>query len=305
MTLSRQDRIEAIFDSATGIDVPERASFLDQACGGDLALRREIERLLMADAVTGQVDGWQRSALNQEVCAERTTPDRRIGEVLGRYRLTAIVGGGGMGRVYRAVRADAQFEKSVAVKLIHSPLASDDLQARFKAERQILATLEHPNIARLLDGGLTDDGLPYLVMEFVEGVLPADYCCQHGLGMRAKLALFQQICAAVHYAHQHMVIHRDLKPANILVTAGGEPKLLDFGIAKVLTPQTTYDPAITRMDNRLLTPRYASPEQIRGEAITTGSDVFALGVLGHELLTGASPYRYLTGHPLALLNEIC
>src|SRR5678816_2561291 len=179
-----------------------------------------------------------------------------------------------MGAVYLAERADEQFQQQVAVKLIGGRVAGGALARRFRAERQILANLNHPNIARLLDGGAGEDGVPYLAMEYIDGIRLDRYCDEHGLDVRQRLQLFQQVCAAVQYAHQHLVVHRDIKPSNILVTEDGIPKLLDFGIAKILDPSSGPETTLLRP----MTPEYASPEQIRGEAITTATDVYSLGV---------------------------
>ena len=203
--------------------------------------------------------------------------------------------------MYRASRVDGQYEKQVAIKLVRVGLDSPFLVERFLHERQILASLDHPNIARLYDGGTTEDGIPYLVMELVEGTPIDEYCEQRGLNTDERLELFVHVCAAVQYAHQRLVIHRDIKPSNILVTAEGEPKLLDFGIAKVL------DPSIATENTMLhpLTPEYASPEQIRGEPITTATDVYSLGVVLYKLLTGRTPYPQKTRTSLEFAKVIC
>jgi serine/threonine protein kinase len=211
-----------------------------------------------------------------------------------------------MGAVYLAARADDQFKKRVAVKLLRRGLDSEDILRRFRHERQILASLDHPNIARLLDGGMTDDGLPYFVMEYIEGTPLDRYCDERRLSTTERLKLFRQVCAAVYHAHQNLIVHRDLKPSNILVTKDGEPKLLDFGIAKLLNPElTAHTMAPTATGIRLMTPNYASPEQIRGKNITTASDIYSLGVLLYHLLTGHHPYRLSSVLPQEIERVVC
>lgn len=222
------------------------------------------------------------------------------------YRLIEELGSGGMGVVYRALRADENYLKSVAIKLMRGEFASQFSLARFRVERQVMAGLEHPNIARLLDGGSTEDGMPYLVMELIEGRPLDQYCDQHRLSIAERLKLFRTTCAAVHFAHQHLVIHRDLKPANVLVPKDGVVKLLDFGIAKILDPKSfpqVVDPTAPLM--RLLSPDYASPEQVRGQTITTASDVYSLGVLLYVLLTGFKPYACSTSNLAYYASMIC
>ena len=218
-----------------------------------------------------------------------------------------MLGHGGTGTVYLGERADRQYSAQVAVKIVDSGTMQGDLGLRFRAERQILASLNHPNIARLLDAGETEDGQPYLVMEYVHGEPLDRYCDRQQLDLRARLKLFLEICGAVQYAHQNLIVHRDLKPANILVTAEGSPKLLDFGIAKLLdTGEAAAAMALTRMNDRLLTPEYASPEQILGRPVTTASDVYALGVVLYELLTGLRPYTVpASASQLELERSIC
>ena len=214
---------------------------------------------------------------------------------LGNYEILRELGRGGMGVVLLARRADAEYEKRVAIKLIKRGMDSDAVLERFRAERQILAGFDHPNIARLFDGGTTEEGLPYFVMEYVEGLPIDEYCRQHALSLPERLNLFRAICAAVSYAHRHLVVHRDIKRTNILVTADGVPKLLDFGIAKILQQDDGAQPVMATMTGmRLMTPEYASPEQVRGDAVTTATDVYSLGVVLYELLTGRFPYRFTT-----------
>lgn len=213
---------------------------------------------------------------------EPPDPGRRVGP----YRIERLIAQGGMGAVYLATRQD-DFEKRVALKLVRPELKTAEIVRRFAAERQILARLEHPNIASVFDGGTTDDAMPFFVMEYVEGIPVDRYCDERSLSLRRRLELFRKICVAIHFAHQNLVVHRDLKPSNILVTSEGIPKLLDFGIAKILTPSG----AEPRDDKAPMTPSYASPEQLRGEAVTTASDVYSLGVLLYRLVSGESPYR--------------
>jgi non-specific serine/threonine protein kinase/serine/threonine-protein kinase len=237
-----------------------------------------------------------------DACAENISAAREgsgvlmVGQRLGAYELIREIGRGGMGTVYLARRADEEFEKEVAIKLLKRGTDTDEVLRRFRAERQILARLEHPNIARLLDAGTSDDGLPYFVMEYVVGETITDFCSANNLGIRGRLQLFLKVCAPIQFAHQNLVVHRDLKPANILISAEGEPKLLDFGIAKLLDP-TDAPATVTALDGQRLTPAYASPEQVRGEPITTVSDVYSLGALLYELLAGTPPHRFATPHP--------
>jgi eukaryotic-like serine/threonine-protein kinase len=237
--------------------------------------------------------------------AESGSVDWR-GRMLGSYCIEERIAAGGMGVVFRARRSDAQFERKVAIKLLNSPLASEDARRRFRAERQILADLNHPHIAQLLDGGTTDEGIPYLVMEHIEGLPIDEYCKANGLTSAQRLRLFAQVSGAVQYSHQHLVVHRDIKASNILVTADGVPKLLDFGIAKLLDNSAGEAAAnLTVADARLLTPGNASPEQVRGATITTASDIYSLGVLLYELLTERPPYKVSSLTPLDLQRAIC
>ncbi len=300
-----EDRLRELFEQGAELAPGARGAFVAQACGDDAVMAEELRELLEADAAGMDEGFWEHSAFHHQGM-ENPLAKSAIGEIVGHYRLVEVIGKGGMGSVYRGERTDEAFEKGVAVKLIDAGFHSADLIAHFRAERQILANLEHPNIARLLDGGARADGSPYLIMEYVEGISPCDYCNQHNLHIAQRLQLFRQICSAVHYAHQHMVIHRDLKPGNILVTADGTPKLLDFGIAKVLNPSTS-DPgeALTLPGMLKMTARYASPEQIRGETVTTASDVYSLGVILYELLTGHSPYGDADRPTHQIMTAVC
>jgi eukaryotic-like serine/threonine-protein kinase len=233
---------------------------------------------------------------------EQRTGQLQPGRRIGPYRVLREIGRGGMGSVYLAARADDAFQKLVAIKIIRRGLDTDDVLRRFRSERQILATLDDPNITRLLDGGTTDDGLPYFVMEYVEGEPIDQYCDARKLNITERLKLFQGVCAAVSYAHQNLVIHRDIKPGNVLVTKEGLPRLLDFGIAKLLAPGAGHR---TTTMLRPLTPEFASPEQVRGELVTTASDVYSLGVRLYQLLTGRRPYRAATGTAAEIEAAIC
>lgn len=296
MTHAGRSSADEIFFQSLELDEPQRPEFIARACGRNADLRAEVESLLAAHRRAGDflrtpvVPGSSASA-SEAPAAGATGAERWIGRPIGSYRVVDVLGAGGMGAVLLAERADEQFQKRVAIKVIRAGMATDDVLRRFQHERQVLAQLDHPNIARLVDGGATDDGLPYLVMDCVEG-LPIDrYCAQQRLSVTDRLRLFRRVCAPVQYAHQHLVVHRDLKPGNILITPEGEPRLLDFGIAKVLDPATAAaGPQTTAPALRLLTPRYASPEQLRGQAVTTASDVYSLGVILYELLTGLRPF---------------
>jgi serine/threonine-protein kinase len=296
MQPERFRRIEELFLHAVDLPPGERERWLDEACAGDADLRERVASMIEHDArVTG---GLARSI---EAAAEAAL---RIGQRLGPYHLERELGRGGMGTVYLATRVDDQYRMHVAIKIATGALDSPEVLRRFREEREILARLEHPNIARLLDAGTTAEGLPYVVMEHVQG-LPVDrYCDERRLGAAERLALFRGICAAVQHAHRNLVVHRDLKPSNVLVTADGVPKLLDFGIAKLLDPLDPA-PARTRTALRRLTPGYASPEQVRGEPVTTATDIYSLGVLLYELLAGRPPYRLDTTRPGEMERTIC
>ena len=268
----------------------ERDTFLDRACAADAVLRAEVDSLVGQERhLSGFIEAPP-ATLAGKALAAVTDEEPFVSEQFGAYRTLREIGRGGLGTVYLAARADAAFQKEVALKLLRRGLDTDDILRRFRNERQILARLEHPHIARLLDGGTSDDGRPYFVLEYVRGEPLTTYADRVGLTAREKLGLFGEVCAAVAYAHQHLVIHRDLKPSNILVNDEGEVKLLDFGIAKLLGTAAELD-GRTRTEARLMTPDYASPEQVRGEAVTTASDVYGLGVVLYELLAGKKPYR--------------
>lgn len=284
--------MQGAFDAVVDLPPPERAAVLDEMCAGDAAMREELESLLAADARTDSF-GEQPAFIIPEDLLSEEAEESLAGRRFGVYEIIREIGRGGLGAVYLAARADDEYRKEVALKLIRRGLDTDDILQRFRNERQILAQLDHPNIARLLDGGTSEAGLPYFIMEYVKGEPLLDYCATHQLNTSQRLDLFRKVCAAVSYAHQNLVIHRDLKPSNILVTTDGEPKLLDFGIAKLVTAEEEMF-TVTAPGLRAMTPDYASPEQIKGEKITTASDVYSLGVLLYELLSGARPYRLKT-----------
>ncbi len=302
--------IAADFLEATDQSEAARDAFLNARCSDDPALRERVASLLAADKKGSAAFGRTRMANAVGAAFERDASRASahwIGRTLGTYRIESEIAQGGMGAVFRAVRADAEFKKQVAIKIVGDVAGRSNIQERFRAERQILASLEHPNIAHLIDGGTTEDGVPYLVMEYVDGEPITTYCASKKLDVAARLDLFRSVCGAVHFAHQRLVVHRDLKPNNIFVTRADEVKLLDFGIAKMLAPTTlTEGAATTPMTTMLaMTPAYASPEQIKNETITTASDVYALGVVLYELLTGQSPYKAKITQPLDLAKEIC
>ncbi len=286
-------RVERILDATLDLRPEHRQAFLDRACAGDSALRAEVEAMLAgAEApafLASSAAVLATPLLNAEAPGAGTSG--ATSTLVGPYRLVAELGHGGMGEVYLAERADGQFEQRVALKLIKRGLDSDDILRRFLAERQVLARLGHTHIARLLDGGITAEGQPYFAMEYVDGVPLHRYCEERNLDLQERLRLFREVAEAVQYAHRNLVVHRDLKPSNILVTSTGETKLVDFGIDKMLYEDGT-DHTVTRTDQRLMTPDYAAPEQVRGEPVTTATDVYALGAILYQLLTGQPPHRF-------------
>ncbi len=284
----RWKRMEELWAEALKLDRAEREAFVVREAK-DAEERRDLLELLARDQTRNGTGPFSRAIGH---AFDRRASDRQhlmINKVIGRYRIVSILGHGGSGTVYLGERADKAYSAQVAVKVIDESAASS-FGLRFQAERQILASLNHPNIARLLDAGETENHQPYLVMEYIHGVAVDRYCDSKQLEVRARLELFLNVCGAVQFAHQHLIVHRDLKPANILVTADGSPKLLDFGIAKLLHASDLTLAELTRMNDRLLTPEYASPEQILGEKVTTASDVYSLGVVLYQLLTGLRPY---------------
>ena len=294
----RWQRVSPILEAALELPPAARAAYLNESCGGDTELRRNVEELLAAEASAGSFlseGALERGApLVAELAggAPALPPTPATGRLVGVYRLVAELGEGGMGTVHLAERVDGHFEQRVAIKLLKQGLADDDAKRRFLQERQILARLDHPGIARLIDGGVTAEGTPFFVMERVEGRPVTNYCDEQGFGIEQRLRVFLEICDAVQYAHGSRVVHRDIKPSNILVDAAGRVKLLDFGIAKLLAAGSGSSPLeATRTFVRAMTPEYAAPEQVRNEPVTPATDVYSLGVLLYELLTGQRPYQ--------------
>lgn len=307
LTPERWRKIKEIFSLALECEPSQRAAFLDEACEGDEWLRSEVESLLQSSASEGAATREVFKAVSSQPVppALEEGEDPMLGRRVGDYRIERRIGYGGMAAVYLASRADDQFQMQAAIKLLRPDLDHAELLRRFLNERQTLAALDHSNIVKLLDGGSTEEGLPYLVMDYVDGTAIDKYCDQHNLPIKARLELFLKVCAAVEYAHAHSVIHRDLKPNNILVTGDGVPKLLDFGIAKVLDQADPSQTLVTRTVNRHLTPAFASPEQVRGEPIGAPTDIYSLGVVLYYLLTGHRPYRLEQQTPAAIERAIC
>ena len=298
---ARREEIEAVFDEALDQPTAERAAWVAARCGEDLELRHEVDLLLAAHAETnGPLD------IPAVAHIAALLKDSVRGKRIGPYRVLSELGRGGMGVVYLADRDDGQFRQRVAIKVLRATPDAAELHERFLAERQILASLSHPHIAQLLDGGVSEEQLPYLVIEYIDGHVITEYCDRNKLGIEARLKLFRDVCSAVHYAHQNLVLHRDLKPGNVLVAGTGQVKLLDFGIAKLLNPNLAgIDQPVTRTAFRLMTPAYASPEQVRGDSLTTASDLYALGLLLYELLAGRPAHRLTTGSPQEVYQVVC
>jgi serine/threonine protein kinase len=273
--------------------VPERDVYIAETCGENMEIADEVKSLLASFSEAGEF-------LETPVVMGEESEDLVAGQQIGSYRVVELIGHGGMGSVYRAART-SDFLKEVAVKVVKRGMDTDFILSRFRQERQILAALDHPNIARLLDGGATIDGRPYIVMELVVGQPITEYAAKRHLNVEERLRLFQTVCSAVQHAHQNLVVHRDLKANNILVTEDGVPKLLDFGIAKLLEADSQQTAAVIR----LMTPECASPEQVRGEPLNTLSDIYSLGVLLYELLTEAKPYRFATTDPVEIQRVVC
>ncbi len=304
MTPTRWQQIDQLLEAVLEFPDNQRAAFLEQSCNGDLALRREIEQLLAAGEGS---DDFLEAAPIEAVAAvfDVTLAQSLAGNRVGPYQILRELGRGGMGIVCLAERTDQQYRQQVAIKLLWPGVNQAEIIRRFRRERQILANLHHPNIAQLYDGGTTEDGRPYFVMEFVTGKPITEFCRARQLTIHERLTLFQQVCSAVQYAHQNLVIHRDLKPGNILVTEDGTVKLLDFGIAKLLDPTRHGVTAQPTTSALMMTPEYASPEQLRGDQVSTASDVYSLGVVLYELLTCQPPYDFKDRSLPELIRVIC
>ncbi|MBK7392040.1 MAG: serine/threonine protein kinase [Chloracidobacterium sp.] len=297
------EKLNRIFAGAVELAPTQQGAYLADACRGDEDMLREAEAILAASDRAAKQDFLESDAFaaGAKILALSSVDDVVVGRSIGNYKVIKEIGRGGMGAIYLAERED--FQHRVALKIIKRGMDTDEIVRRFEQEREVLAALNHPNIARLLDGGTTADGLPFLVMEYVEGSPLDDFCEQTALNIDERLGLFRKICSAVAYAHQNLIVHRDLKPSNIIVDNDGEPKLLDFGIAKLLTPDSAGQ--TTETGFRLLTPEYASPEQIRGERVTTTSDIYSLGVLLYELLTGRKPYQITSRNAVEIMRVVC
>ena len=282
MERTRWHRLSTALDALLDLDADARITRLAEIEAEDADFARDLRNLLAQE-------NTEDTLLDSPLVT--APPGPREGEQVGPYRLQTLLGEGGMGQVWVAERADGLYERRVALKLLRPGLADPNLRLRFTRERQILARLGHPHIARLLDAGISASGQPYLALEEVQGEGILEYCRKRGLGLRPRLKLFQQVCEAVTHAHANLVVHRDLKPSNILVTQEGQVRLLDFGIAKLLDGNEADPPEATRTGVRSFTLHYAAPEQIRGEPVTTQTDVYSLGVVMYELLTGSKPYR--------------
>ncbi|MFN6964826.1 MAG: protein kinase domain-containing protein [Pyrinomonadaceae bacterium] len=317
MTPERWQKIESIFQTAIEMPPSQRARFVGESCGGDADLELAVNKLLRdLDAAEDFIESpiWTDSSLlntsakrlisNSLDDADKAAASEYAGRQIGPYRLERELGRGGMGAVYLAERTDGEFRQRVAVKLIKRGMDSDYIIRRFRHERQILASFEHPFIARLLDGGTTSDGVPYFVMEYIEGDTLYNFCDGRRLSLRERLKLFQKICSAIEYAHERQIVHRDIKPSNILINGSSTPKLLDFGIAKILDPDLIHEslnPTASML--RMMTPDYASPEQVRGEEVTPLSDIYSLGILLYELLSGHRPYNF-SGRALHEISRV-
>ena len=310
MQKKRWDQIETILDTALTLSGSERTTYISEACAGDDELLREVYEILEAVKASEQTRFLERaSAENKELLRDLSSdslelPKQLIGTRIGAFKITELLGAGGMGAVYKAEPDYGQFAQQVAIKLLQRGVQSQETLRRFRMEQEILASLKHPNIAQLYDGGLTESGLPYLIMEYVDGVPIDQYCNDHRLTIDERIMLFKEVCSAVQFGHANLVIHRDLKTPNIYVTSEGDVKVLDFGIAKLLDPSLTEQTLLqTRPGQKFWTPQYAAPEQVAGQPVTTATDVYALGVLLYKLLTNTYPFE-LKGKSMGEVEKI-
>jgi eukaryotic-like serine/threonine-protein kinase len=292
MTPELWKRIKEIFETALEKNLNDRKVYLDTECAGDPSIRSEVDSLLLAHRSTTKF--LETQIINTDFFSESDAEsDPLLGKEFRSYKIEKRIGSGGMASVYLASRIDKEFEKKVAIKFIKRGMDTDEIIKRFKTERNALANLDHPNIGMILDGGTTDDGLPYFIMEYIDGKPIDEFCADKKLSIKERLILFRKVCEAVQYAHQNLIVHRDLKPSNILVNEDGHPKLLDFGIAKILSSDDSKEETkLTKIGTRIMTLEYASPEQVKGAKITTASDIYSLGVMLYELLTGCRPYKF-------------
>ncbi len=295
-------KAKELFEEALEIQSSQREKFVVEKCNGDIEIKNEVLSLLKSFEDN---DNFLDKPLEVDLENSESLNDPYIGKQIGKYIIESEAGFGGMGIVYAGIRNDQEFEQKVAIKILKHGINSDYLLKRFQIERQTLANLQHQYIAKLLDGGSTDDGLPFLVMEFIEGTPITKYCDKNNLSINERIRLFQKVCLAVQYAHQNLIIHRDIKPGNILVMNDGAPKLLDFGIAKLIDEDLIdSDEGLTKTGVWHLTPEYSSPEQINGQRITTASDIYSLGVLLYKILTGEQPYKITNNSPIAISKFI-
>ncbi len=299
-----KESIETLFSELLDCNSTTREIALNRIAAENQALWSELEALL---GVSDQANGFLSISPVSPMAELESNESTLIDKIIGSYRLIGELGRGGMGVVYHAERADGEYFKQVAIKLVNSAVINETVLTRFKAERQILADLEHPNIAHLIDGGTLENGCPYLIMEYVEGEPINSYCHSHQLSITERLNLFIKVCTAVQFIHENFIVHSDLKPDNILITGTGQPKLLDFGIAKRLKPEQISDcsSSSTILGIQTMTPEYASPEQIMGEAITTATDTYSLGMVLYELLTGFRPYDFSADNYTKIIQTFC
>jgi len=292
LSAAEYSRLSELLDSCLALSPQERTEWLSRLESQDLRSAALLRRLFATSDATGFGTLLETGeVLTRHLASLIKGAETLVGRRVGSYRVLSLLGQGGMGSVWLAERADGLFARQVALKLIHPVLIGTQVTERFAREREILASLSHPNIARLFDAGFTDEGQPFLALQYVAGSPITAYCDEQQLTLQERLQLFLQVLSAVQYAHAHLIIHRDLKPSNILVTGEGEVQLLDFGIAKLLTAGDARETELTLLGGRALTPDYAAPEQIAGGPITTAADVYTLGVILYELLTGERPYR--------------